>query len=117
VKALVQRVLIRLFVDSVLVHRFWTCHRLPERSFSISRRQFHLCARCTGLLIGLVLSFCLLPLRSAMLPAWIVSSALLTLDGLTQSFGWRTSNNLLRFSTGLAAAATSIPALLALGHV
>jgi uncharacterized membrane protein len=117
VKAFARRALIHVFVDSILVHRLWVCHRLPERSFYVSGRQFHLCARCTGLLVGLALSLCLVPLRESILPAWTVSSIALALDGLTQSFGWRTSNNLLRFTTGLATAATSIPALLALGHV
>jgi hypothetical protein len=45
-----------VFVDSIFLHRWWSCHRLPERSFSVAGRQFHICARCTGVVVGLVAS-------------------------------------------------------------
>ncbi|MCP4424758.1 MAG: DUF2085 domain-containing protein [Chloroflexi bacterium] len=33
------------------------CHRITERSFSINGRQFPLCARCTGMYLGVALVF------------------------------------------------------------
>ena len=33
------------------------CHRITERSFTIAGRQMPLCARCTGIYLGIALSF------------------------------------------------------------
>lgn len=33
------------------------CHQNPDRSFSFYELQFFLCARCTGLYLGLVIGF------------------------------------------------------------
>ncbi len=33
------------------------CHRITERSFTIGGRQFPLCARCTGMYLGVALAF------------------------------------------------------------
>lgn len=38
------------------------CHRITERSFSVMGRQLPLCARCTGMYLGVVLSFLVLGL-------------------------------------------------------
>lgn len=90
------------------------CHRRPERSFFYKGKQFPLCARCTGTLAG----FVTLPLFALklvhlnflwifllMLPAWV--------DGTTQLYGWRQSNNWLRLATGflLGFAQTGLVAL------
>lgn len=80
--------------------KYWGCHQMPERSFFIGSYQFPLCARCTGILFGeiagLLLSFFIpffWPILLLILPILV--------DGLTQLWGWRTSNNLLRLITGL----------------
>jgi len=114
---LFRRAVVRIFVDSIVIHRWWICHRLPERSFFVAGRQFHVCARCTGMIAGLGLGLFLIPIRSAILPVAAISVAAVALDGMTQMFGWRTSNNVLRFGTGFAAAAAVIPALLALWNI
>jgi uncharacterized membrane protein len=48
------------------------CHRITDRSFTIAGRQFPLCARCTGMYLGIALSFLLVALagrlRRATLP-------------------------------------------------
>lgn len=48
------------------------CHRITERSFTIGGRQFPLCARCTGMYLGVMVTFVLLVLagrwRWAQLP-------------------------------------------------
>lgn len=36
------------------------CHRITERSFTIAGRQFPLCARCTGMYLGVMLTFVML---------------------------------------------------------
>ena len=83
---------------------FVACHRLPERSFAWRGRQFPVCARCTGILLGwAAYPFFLFGL--AALPLWL-SLALnvpALVDGGTQAAGRRTSTNLLRLVTGLLA--------------
>ena len=79
-----------------------SCHRLPERSFFFRGKQFPFCARCTGvnlsflfmpLFIFNLISFNLAITFFFMVPAFI--------DGFTQAFCKRESNNILRFLTGL----------------
>jgi uncharacterized membrane protein len=38
------------------------CHRITERSFTVAGRQLPLCARCTGMYLGVALSFIVLGL-------------------------------------------------------
>ncbi|KAA3662841.1 MAG: DUF2085 domain-containing protein, partial [Chloroflexi bacterium] len=38
------------------------CHRITERSFTIVGRQFPLCARCTGMYLGVMLTFVMMGL-------------------------------------------------------
>ena len=81
------------------VSLYWQCHQLQERSFFIKRRQVPLCARCTGVLIGPVLfPLCLVRF------SWTVLVILLVAffaDALTQFLGLRSSNNPLRFASGI----------------
>jgi uncharacterized membrane protein len=101
-----EELLIKLFVDNVLLYKFFKCHRLTSRSFFIRNRQFHLCARCTGLLVGYIVSPLFLLLGEFAARAFIVFCTALILDGTTQILGWRQSNNTLRFATGLGTGAT-----------
>jgi uncharacterized membrane protein len=100
--------LIKLFVDNVFLYKFVRCHRLSSRSFFVRNRQFHICARCTGLLIGYAISPLFLLLEEFMAKTFIIFSAFLILDGTTQLFSFRQSNNTLRFFTGLGTGATSL---------
>jgi uncharacterized membrane protein len=82
------------------------CHGIPERSFRVSGRALPVCSRCTGVIAGslaFVPAILILP-RDAWL---IVISVLLTMplviDGMTQASGKRSSNNRIRFITGLLA--------------
>ncbi len=87
-----------LFVENPYIHS-WHCHRRPERSFFVRNRQFHVCARCTGVITGLL---CLpAAIAVAAIPIiWGASGVAVAIDGVTQLIGWRKSNNALRFATG-----------------
>lgn len=82
------------------------CHKKPERTFKIGNWYFPICSRCTGLLFGALMYFISLFLYPYQYP---ISSFLIGIifiipilwDGVTQLFGFRVSNNFLRFTTGV----------------
>ncbi|MFP3124312.1 DUF2085 domain-containing protein [Ectobacillus funiculus] len=78
------------------------CHRKRDRCLHINGKALPLCARCTGILAG-YLFIPLLLLSSWHIPFWIglLSQLPLLIDGYTQLWKWRTSNNILRLTTGL----------------
>jgi len=77
------------------------CHRRPERSFKIRGYTFPLCSRCTGLVAGFFGALALFSL-SIPLPFWLglALTVPMAVDGATQFFGSRQSNNTLRLLTG-----------------
>lgn len=82
------------------------CHRKPERSFFIKGYQFPVCSRCTGFYISLIIYFIyayyfFVDYNSYLLLFAIILLIPPAIDGLTQLFEYRESNNTLRFSTGL----------------
>lgn len=85
---------------------FYLCHRMPERTFKIGERYFPVCSRCTGVLIGSFVYLVFIYLFSFYYTINLLITAIaitipLILDGFTQLFGFRESNNILRFFTGL----------------
>ena len=109
-KRFLERCLIGLFVDNLTLDKYWRCHQLSERSFFIRGRQFHICARCTGILVGYIFSPILLFLNSkAVVIGFVICTAIMGVDGFTQLFGWRESVNILRFVTGLGFGLTFLP--------
>jgi uncharacterized membrane protein len=81
---------------------YTVCHCRADRSFFIKGRQFPLCARCTGILAGnITMPFFLFDVfylniwwaLALIVPAYI--------DGWSQLYFRRSSNNTLRFFTGL----------------
>lgn len=81
------------------------CHRLPERTFSYKNHYFPVCARCTGfyaaLLVIIILDlFYEVHYSGIFLLISVILLIPVTVDGFTQLFKLRTSNNLLRFVTG-----------------
>ena len=84
----------------------YICHRRPERSFFYKGHQFPVCARCTGFYISGIASIILLkfypvPYTLTTLLIGIILLIPCAIDGFTQLFEYRESNNILRLITGL----------------
>lgn len=92
------------------------CHRKPERSFFWKGKQFPVCARCTGIHIGYI-AFPLFMLNIFTLDiGWTLALIMPAyIDGLTQAFFKRESNNLLRLTTGLMAGIGSMSLVAIIG--
>ena len=62
------------------------CHRLDSHSFHVGERAFALCARCSGMYLGVMLIFLFVPIfrreRNAAWPRWPVMVGLLGLIGI-----------------------------------
>lgn len=91
------RVLFRLF-----------CHGIPERCLYLWNVPMPICARCTAIYAGLILSFVvflILPRMREQVARMVLYAALvpMAVDGLTQLAGLRLSTNTLRLETGLLA--------------
>lgn len=114
ITALGKKALTRLLIDNSLLY-YWQCHRMSERSFFLDGRQFHLCARCTGILLGILLSPLAIPFKSLFPPVFAAFLCLVALDGFTQLLSWRESNNFLRCFTGLFFGLSALPTVVSLG--
>lgn len=78
------------------------CHHLSDRSIHFFGIERVLCARCFGVLIGFFIGLFLffIGIRVPLVIALIMISPLI-IDGFTQLFELRESNNFLRFSSGM----------------
>ena len=87
------------------------CHGIVSRCFLLWGAPMPICARCTGIYLGLFagLTIFLILGRSGRLafptPALFVLISPLALDGVSQAMGLRESTNELRIVTGLIAGA------------
>lgn len=84
----------------------YICHRKPERSFFYKGHQFPVCARCTGFYISgiatiILLKFIPVPYTLTTLLIGIILLIPCAIDGFTQLFEMRESNNILRLITGI----------------
>lgn len=81
---------------------FFGCHARPDRSFYFRGRQFPICARCTGELVGMIIGI-LIAVCCGCLDFWIVCLMMLPLvvDGFTQRLTAYESNNMRRLWTGI----------------
>lgn len=104
-----------------MLNIFWIgsslCHQLPERSFHWNGKQLPVCARCTGLRVGVLATplflFGLIYLNAI----WSMLLILpMVLDGGTQAIFHRESNNWLRLVTGLMAAVGVVSLACVLGR-
>ena len=80
------------------------CHRKPERSFFWKGKQFPVCARCTGIFLG-YFSFPFFLFDIFAINIWWTLALILPtyIDGWSQVFLDRSSNNFLRFTSGFIA--------------
>jgi uncharacterized membrane protein len=87
----------------------YICHQNPQRSFSWYGTPFPLCARCTGIYLGLFLALLfaywryrrktLTSLPAFYLGYFVIANLLMSLDVFSQSLR-QPSSNLLRFLLG-----------------
>lgn len=77
------------------------CHQRADRSFFIKKRQFPVCARCTGVIIGYIIVFAAVAFY--ILPIWacLIFCFIMFVDWLIQFIGIRESSNLRRLITGI----------------
>lgn len=78
------------------------CHKRSDRSFFYNGKQFPICARCTGELLGIIFSIitCYIYIPSAKFCILILIPMIF--DGFLQSLTKYESNNILRVITGIA---------------
>ena len=89
-----------------LISKIPICHRLPDRTFNIRGHKFPVCARCTGFYIAAFSYFTYVYFFYVQYTIPLILIAFLMLiptfiDGFTQLFNLRESNNILRLFTGL----------------
>lgn len=83
------------------------CHGIPSRCLTLWNVPMPICARCTAIYAGMLMSvllFAVLPRlpEIAARVALIAATAAITLDGVTQAVRLRESTNDLRLITGFA---------------
>ena len=77
------------------------CHCREDRSFYYKGHKFPICARCTGELVGMILSlFSCFFFRLSILVSVLLLLPMIT-DGVIQAVSSYESNNAKRFITGL----------------
>jgi len=85
------------------------CHGIPTRCLQLFETPMPICARCTGiylgLLAGLIAFLVLPPIQERIVRLALYVAALpMAIDGITQAMTLRESTNGLRVATGFAAA-------------
>ena len=79
------------------------CHQRSDRSFYWKGTKFPLCARCTGILVGYILTIPIYMFYKGNVGIYFVCCLPIAVDGFTQVLGWQTSTNRRRFVTGVLA--------------
>lgn len=87
-----------------LLQGLFVCHRLPDRSFFYRGKQFPICARCTGILIGYLIGilYAIFYGKIALYFSIILLIPLI-IDGSVQLAGKWKSTNRRRLLTGILA--------------
>lgn len=95
-----------IIIYSQIFRKYPFCHSLPARSLHYNGRYCGLCARCTTMYLGGILTTLSFPLWNAKVTAaggLMIGVLLITpagIDGTTQMFTKRESNNKFRVATG-----------------
>lgn len=84
------------------------CHGRVDRCFELFSTPMPICARCTGIYLGLLAGLVLFPFmrwlrERTMRTVAFIAIVPLGLDGVTQLLGFRESVNPLRIATGVIA--------------
>ncbi len=92
---------------------FAVCHTLPSRTLVFGGHYLPVCSRCTGIYLGVALTYVYLVVRRGFrvnaLPPLAASLAVaamllpMAVDGVSSYAGLRETNNTLRFLTGIVA--------------
>ena len=78
------------------------CHQKPERSFHWKGKQFPICARCTGVLIGYIIGIILAIITKCTYYQWFTLAIVpMAVDGTIQLLTAYESNNIKRLITGI----------------
>ncbi len=96
----IDYIIISLFIDNRYLRLLFNCHQISARSFFWKGRQFHICARCTGIFVGVLFSPSMLIFWEYSVYIFPLSFIVLSIDGVTQLLKLRESNNLIRLITG-----------------
>jgi len=99
------------------IYRFFhhVCHQASERSFHVAGFQLAVCARCTGLYLGLALGACFYPLVRSLKQAdelpyrWLFAAALpMAIDHYLDYLGIWHNTHLSRLLTGILLGAATV---------
>lgn len=88
------------------------CHQIPERSFEINNLSFLVCIRCTGIYLGIFVSYFFLLISNFEFnlskKLFLFSVFLMAIDVLLYSTGVYNYNKIIAFLTGIFAGITLI---------
>ncbi len=80
---------------------YWGCHQIPDRSFFYKGYQFPVCARCTGIIFGYIVSIISFVYGFKLNNLYCILLIMpMILDGTIQYFTKYISNNFKRMLTG-----------------
>lgn len=113
---LISTTILEILTSKPYLSLIFGCHNLCERSFKFRGYYFPICARCTGIYLGILLS-----ITKVIFKYHFIFSILLLLpliiDGLFQNFTKYKSNNIKRVFTGLLFGIGSIEMFLLLVYI
>jgi uncharacterized membrane protein len=92
----------RLWAYSMTFGSYCGCHQRPERSFTFRQYQFPICARCTGVFIGQIISVVFLILEyQGYIYLDLIFMSIMFIDWFIQALKIRSSTNSRRLITGI----------------
>lgn len=90
-----------LWKKLMYIGEYTGCHQLPERSFYIQSYQFPVCARCTGVLFGYILSVPCFFILGFIYQLTFIGILIMFLDWSIQYLKILQSTNFRRLLTGI----------------
>ncbi len=90
-----------LYQKLMLIGKQCGCHQKIERSFCIRGKQFPVCARCTGVLVGNLIAYIVFFIYMLPINIYVLGCVVIFLDWIIQYLGIKESTNIRRFITGI----------------